>query len=79
MTILKFVPKKPTCSDSAISKRTGKPIYGIAAMLQNMSDQGGPDQYRKNIAKRASEITFNELVKDIYSETKVAWFFHRED
>lgn len=79
MTILKFVPKKPTCSDSAISKRTRKPIYGIAAMLQNMSDQGGPDQYRKNIAKRASEITFNELIKDINSETKVAWFFHRED
>lgn len=79
MTILKFVPKKPTCSDSAISKRTGKPIYGIAAMLQNMSDQGGPDQYRKNIARRASEITFNELMKNINSETKVAWFFHRED
>ena len=42
-----------TCTDTAISHKTGKPIYGIAAMLQNMSDSGGPDQYRLTLATEA--------------------------
>ncbi len=38
-------PAKPTCGFHAVSHRTGKPIHGVAAMLQTMSDHGGPDQF----------------------------------
>lgn len=42
-------PPRPACSHTAISHRTGKPISGIAAMLQDMSDQGGPDSYEARV------------------------------
>mgnify|MGYP003597068116 FL=1 len=44
---------RKTCSDTATSHRTGQPIFGIAAMLQNMSDAGGPDKYRHDLATAA--------------------------
>lgn len=57
--------KKGKCGDVAISHRTGKKIHGIAAMLQNMKDVGGPDLYRHNIGitagDHAARTVLNEL------------------
>ncbi len=72
-----------TCSQTAISHRTNKPIHGIAAMLQNMSDAGGPDAYMKNLAFEAgkaggkaviAEMDRRELVKQRRHLKSVAWF-----
>lgn len=71
------------CSQTAISHRTGGKIYGIAAMLQNMSDAGGPDNYMKKLAIEAGkaggqvvidEMDRRELVKQRKHLKSVAWF-----
>lgn len=54
-------PAKPTCGFHAVSNRTGKPIHGVAAMLQTMSDHGGPDAFLHKAVERGVTYALQEL------------------
>lgn len=51
------------CSYRVISRRTGKPIHGTAAMLAVMHDDGGPDAHIEKIAREAAAIALRNAVR----------------
>lgn len=57
-------PVKPTCGFHAVSHRTGKPIHGVAAMLQTMSDHGGPDTFLHKAVERGTKYALAELANE---------------
>ncbi len=76
---------KKTWGHTAISNKTGEPIYGIAAMLQNMSDAGWPDAYHSQLANTAGragglamfeEMTGQKRSKKHTKLKAVSWFYH---
>ena len=52
-----------TCSDRAISNRTGKPLAGTAAFLKNSSERGGIDNYINTLAQDRAEKIAEKLVQ----------------
>lgn len=57
-------PAKPTCDFHAVSNRTGKPIHGVAAMLQTMGDHGGPDAFLQKAVERGTKYALAELANE---------------
>jgi hypothetical protein len=56
-------PIKATCDFHAVSNRTGKPIHGVAAMLQTMGDHGGPDQFLHKAVELGVTHALNTLTE----------------
>ena len=57
-------PAKHTCDFHAVSNRTGKPIHGVAAMLQTMGDHGGPDAFLQKAVERGTKYALAELANE---------------